>query len=586
VKTLAESPNRSGVAGWQRASSPAAAPEFDGGEQTLIDQLLSEQRTLTAVEKFACDHNHGGASRKSLYRDLIPIRSPQAGEQYAFTVDLDKCSGCKACVSACHSLNGLDDNEVWRTVGLLTSPHRAGAIHAPPGGSPAIQQHVTTACHHCVEPGCLEGCPVLAYEKDPGTGIVRHLDDQCIGCNYCVMKCPYEVPKYSSRLGIVRKCDMCASRLSVGEAPACVQACPTEAIRITLIKPFEIKTEFRRAPSHGSQTSPFLPDSPDPRVTLPTTRYVSRRGLSAKLLGADHNQPRLDDAHWPMAIMLLLTQSSTGMFLVAAIATALGVAAGVLPLFLAAFATFVAGLAASVLHLGQPLRAWRCFLGWRKSWLSREIILFSALAAAATPAAGVGLAREFHLPWLHVMANMPQTAFALLAAVPAYLGLAAVFASAMVYVDTHRPFWSVRLAFGSFFGTVVLLGAAFGAMILAADGAPSVAVRTASLVALVLQGGLFAWRWLEFRRPLGDGTSPVHLNARAIKELLPWAAPALAVLSAISMLCGICAIAGVFNASTVWITLAAIASAGSEVISRHIFFAAGAGKRMPGGIPS
>ena len=71
------------------------------------------------------------------------------------------------------------------------------------------QQTVTTACHHCVEPACLEGCPVLAYEKDAETGIVRHLDDQCIGCQYCVLKCPYDVPKYSAKRGIVRKCDMC-----------------------------------------------------------------------------------------------------------------------------------------------------------------------------------------------------------------------------------------------------------------------------------------------------------------------------------------------------------------------------------------
>ena len=57
----------------------------------------------------------------------------------------------------------------------------------------------------------------MAYDKDPETGIVRHLDDQCIGCQYCVLKCPYDVPKYSERLGIVRKCDMCVGRLRAGE---------------------------------------------------------------------------------------------------------------------------------------------------------------------------------------------------------------------------------------------------------------------------------------------------------------------------------------------------------------------------------
>ena len=117
------------------------------------------------------------------------------------------CTACKACVSACHSLNGLDDDEIWRNVGTIY------------GGTPSepYQQTVTTACHHCVEPGCLEGCPVMAYEKDKATGIVRHLDDQCIGCEYCLLKCPYDVPKYSSRRGIVRKCDMCYHRLAADD---------------------------------------------------------------------------------------------------------------------------------------------------------------------------------------------------------------------------------------------------------------------------------------------------------------------------------------------------------------------------------
>src|SRR5205085_3191577 len=144
-----------------------------------------------------------------------PLAAPGPGEQYAFEVDLDACTGCKSCVVACHALNGLDEDESWRSVGLLQGARTA-----------AFQQTVTTACHHCVDPACLTGCPVDAYEKDVQTGIVRHLDDQCIGCQYCVLKCPYDVPKYNARLGIVRKCDLCSSRLSAHEAPACAQACP------------------------------------------------------------------------------------------------------------------------------------------------------------------------------------------------------------------------------------------------------------------------------------------------------------------------------------------------------------------------
>ena len=124
-------------------------------------------------------------------------------------------------------MNGLDEQETWRDVGLLL-----GGTTANP-----VMQHVTTACHHCLEPGCMTACPVNAYEKDPVTGIVKHLDDQCFGCQYCILACPYDVPKYHPDKGIVRKCDMCSDRLADGEAPACVQSCPHEAIAIKVVDP-------------------------------------------------------------------------------------------------------------------------------------------------------------------------------------------------------------------------------------------------------------------------------------------------------------------------------------------------------------
>src|SRR6187455_1968939 len=87
---------------------------------TLIDELLAEQQTLTAVERFARSHEqHSLPAQARYYRELIPFAEPQPGEQYAFGVDLDACTGCKACVSACHSLNGLQEDESWRRVGTL-----------------------------------------------------------------------------------------------------------------------------------------------------------------------------------------------------------------------------------------------------------------------------------------------------------------------------------------------------------------------------------------------------------------------------------------------------------------------------------
>src|SRR6478672_4899914 len=228
---------------------------------TLLDALLREQQR-TAVDKFSQWHEKDAAPlQERFYRDLIPQSQPLPGEQYAFEVDLDSCSGCKACVVACHNLNGLEEEEMWRSVGLL----HGGESELP------VLQHVTTACHHCLEPACLDGCPVEAYVKDAVTGIVRHLDDQCIGCQYCILKCPYDVPKFSYAKGIVRKCDLCSDRLAVGEAPACVQACPNRAIRVTVVS--------RQTAVENAEANLFLPGAPEPRYTLPTTVYKTKRPM-------------------------------------------------------------------------------------------------------------------------------------------------------------------------------------------------------------------------------------------------------------------------------------------------------------------
>src|ERR1700745_2959174 len=134
-------------------------PEDAG--RLLIEDLLREQQLLTPVARFSRRQQSGSLpAQAKYYQDLIPLSVPQPGQQYAFAVDLDSCTGCKACVTACHNLNGLDDEETWRDVGVLSG----GTVLEP------VQQTITTACHHCVDPGCMNGCPVKAYDKNPVTG--------------------------------------------------------------------------------------------------------------------------------------------------------------------------------------------------------------------------------------------------------------------------------------------------------------------------------------------------------------------------------------------------------------------------------
>jgi formate dehydrogenase iron-sulfur subunit len=397
--------------------------------QTLIDELLSEQAALqTPVARFSEFHDRE-PDLAPHYRQLIPLGKPGPGEQYAFEVALDRCTGCKACVSACHSLNGLDDGEAWRDTGLLLGGDEA----------PAWQQTVTTACHHCEDPGCLNGCPVGAYEKDNDTGIVRHLDDQCIGCSYCILKCPYDVPKYSKKRGIVRKCDMCHQRLAADEAPACVQACPTEAIRIVKVP----KSTERKSGDHFPSTL----NSQLSTITLPTTRYTGR-DVPATAYAADRAALVVQHAHWPLVLMLVLTQAGIGL-----LSSSLGVpptSSSSFPLTLTAAILFYLGMAASVLHLGQPLKAWRFFLGLKTSWLSREILAFSLFAPI-----------PFLLVALPLLPGLPYKASIFLLSkyliIPA--GAAAVFTSVMIYHDTRRALWSLPRTALRFFGTTAAFAA-------------------------------------------------------------------------------------------------------------------------------
>jgi Fe-S-cluster-containing dehydrogenase component/DMSO reductase anchor subunit len=541
-------------------NAPLPTPSTDDSAdfhetRTLIDSLLADQRTLTAVEKFSRAHDRCEVTTPR-YRDLIPLSAPRPGHQYAFEVDLDKCSGCKACVTACHSLNGLDDDETWRSV---------GALHSTDWRKP-LKQIVTTACHHCVDPGCLNGCPVLAYDKDPLTGIVRHLDDQCIGCQYCVLMCPYEVPQYLPERGIVRKCDLCSSRLTSGEAPACVQACPNEAIRITVVEQAKVRGKYRQLSTLNPQRSTsspeanaFLPDSPNPAITLPTTRYITRRPLPAGLEADDAHELRPAKAHPPLTLMLVLSQLGVGLALLDSVAGGTS-----RPTALAAWIIAALGVGTGTLHLGRPLKAWRSFLGWRKSWLSRELIAFAAFLVALGT---------------HLVLLRPLSA-----SLAALFGLTAVACSAMIYVDTRRPFWIAPMTLGKFLGTTLLLGGS-GALLIGTLAATTTS-RVVALVAVVL--GTIAKLAVENRifRFLVDEQDP-HLSALN-KTALLLAGP-FGLASRVRVLC---AMAGgvvlpwlAFISGTAGFALPVASLSlclAGELIERHLFFVAEAAPKMPG----
>jgi len=437
-----------------------------------------------------------------------------------------------------------------------------------------VIQHVTSACHHCLDPACMTACPVDAYEKDPITGIVKHLDDQCFGCQYCTLACPYDVPKFHSGKGIVRKCDLCGDRLSAGEAPACVQACPHEAIRIRIVDNADVIARADR--------DEFLPGAPLPRATRPSTVYRSARSLdTASLRPADAERLAPEHAHKPLIVMLVLTQLSVGGFIVELFARLLrpGADLGVPGLGLASLAVGFVGLAASLLHLGRPLFAYRALLGIRHSWLSREATAFALFASFATA----------HVIVQHAFSgDFPARLLLCLTVVSGVIG---VGMSVMVYHVVRRPFWAAAIGGTKFAGTTLLLGFAAALACLgiarARGSATAGSVAATAICLMIASTAKLAYEARLKRTALASQDSPLRKSALlmvgSLKRPAGWR-----VFHGIigGIVLPMFAMVGVFGPDQGVLIAAAVLSLpvvlAAELTERFLFFTAVIKPKMPG----
>jgi formate dehydrogenase iron-sulfur subunit len=392
---------------------------------------------------------------------LMPERPPGAGEQYRFHFDMAKCIGCKCCVVACNEQNGNPAAINWRMVGEIEG-----------GYYPYAQRHhLSMGCNHCLEPSCLTGCPVEAYTKDPATGIVLHSADICIGCQYCTWNCSYGVPLYNAERGVVGKCDMCHNRLSDGMAPACVAACPEEALSIEIVNIAEWRNDYLSA------NAPGLPSAGD---SISTTRITLPAHLLPDTGRVDTQRIELEHPHWALVFMLVLTQLSVGAFAVLWVLDILRQGAGLTMPAVMSLALAAASLAGSILHLGRPAHALRALKGLRRSWLSREVLALSLFAAASTAFAG--------LLFFNAGARPLTGGFT------ALFGLAGVMCSARIYIVRARPAWFSGYTIAEFFATALVLGPLF---VFAVDGRVPVWVPIAAAVGassqLLTQALKFLW---------------------------------------------------------------------------------------------
>ena len=176
-------------------------------------------------------------------------------EGYAILVDTTRCVGCRNCETVCAETNGLPEPDVMDDSVLeavrKTSETQWSVINR--FETDAGEIFVKRQCMHCVQLACASACLTKAMKKtDEGPVIWR--ENKCMGCRFCMVSCPFDMPKfeYNSANPKIQKCRMCWERLKEGQLPACVENCPAEAL--TFGKRSEMITEARRRIVVDSET--------------------------------------------------------------------------------------------------------------------------------------------------------------------------------------------------------------------------------------------------------------------------------------------------------------------------------------------
>jgi tetrathionate reductase subunit B len=138
-------------------------------------------------------------------------------KRYALVIDSRKCINCKACVVACKAENGVP---VGKFRNWITEERRGTYPHLMATFDPE-------QCEHCQNPSCVRVCPTGAsWQREDGIVLVNY--DDCIGCRYCMIACPYNARYFREDEGVVDKCTFCVQRVEKGKVPACVETCPSK----------------------------------------------------------------------------------------------------------------------------------------------------------------------------------------------------------------------------------------------------------------------------------------------------------------------------------------------------------------------
>jgi Fe-S-cluster-containing dehydrogenase component len=234
---------------------------------------------------------------KALARERIKPPADAVGMLY----DATRCIGCKACMAKCKEANNLPPEPGPMPGGMYDAPvdlsgSTKNVIKLYREGDKV--SYMKAQCMHCVDPACASVCMISAFRKDH-YGIVSYDPGKCVGCRYCQVACPFNVPRYewNTPFPKIVKCEMCRHRLAEGKLPACVEVCPRQAVIFGKLE--ELKADARgRLAAEPGRYYPKVYGETDGGGTQ--VLYLSAAGIPFEKLGlpdlGDQPVPELSES--------------------------------------------------------------------------------------------------------------------------------------------------------------------------------------------------------------------------------------------------------------------------------------------------